>query len=94
MEFSLRWRSQDATHNDRYFAPKVDFWRDIFPGTMEQPVASLDEGKCYEENFGPGELVLAFKQKNVIQFRASQSKTCTLNPCVDCPGRRPTNTLQ
>ncbi|VFN03124.1 MAG: Methyltransferase domain-containing protein [Candidatus Kentron sp. G] len=71
IEFSLTWKSEYANHRDRYFAEKIDFWRDIFPGTMKEKLSALQPGESAAESFGAGTLVphhgndklIAFEQK-------------------------------
>ena len=68
IEFSLQWQSQYARHNDRLYAEKIDFWRDYFPGNLQQNIAALLPGETCREAFGPGCLVPAFSDKKVIRF--------------------------
>jgi hypothetical protein len=72
IEFSVNWQSQLAIHKDRYFAGKVDFWCDIFPGDMDQHIAVLNEGECYKESFDAGVLVPPFEQNRIIEFKDVQ----------------------
>ena len=72
IEFSVNWQSKCAIHKDRYFAGKVDFWRDIFPGDMEQHIAALHKGECYKESFDAGVLVPPFEQNRIMKFRDAQ----------------------
>ena len=72
IEFSVNWQSQLAIHKDRYFAGKVDFWRDIFPGDMDQHIAALNESECYKESFDAGVLVPPFEQNRIIEFKEVQ----------------------
>ena len=69
IEFSLNWQSQYANHRDRYFASKVDFWRDIFPGTMEQSTKALHEGESYSESFDIGVLVPQHENGKIFNFK-------------------------
>ncbi|WP_319548750.1 methyltransferase domain-containing protein [Desulfogranum marinum] len=68
MEFSLNYQSNVATHTDRWFVEKIDFWRDFFPGNMEEGVKNLHEHETYSENFAPGTLVPPFLERNIVQF--------------------------
>jgi hypothetical protein len=69
LEFSLIWQSDYANHKDRYFASKVDFWRDILPGGMEQHCAALHVGERYREVFHAGVLVPPYEQNKIIEFK-------------------------
>lgn len=71
VEFSLKWKSDYAQHNDRYVASNIDFWRDIFPGTMGEHLSALSEGERCSESFNAGVLVPPFKEKQIITFKES-----------------------
>jgi len=68
IEFALNWQSPYARHKDRIFVNKVDFWRDFFPGNMEQHISTLNEGEIYSENFDAGVLVDPYDKTKVIKF--------------------------
>ena len=72
VEFSLCWNSHHAAHNDRYFIEKVDFWRDIIPGSMGNGLAEITTGQPLSERFAPGELVPEYRENNLVSFRKSQ----------------------
>jgi SAM-dependent methyltransferase len=66
IEFSLCWNSRQATHNDRYYMEKVDFWRDILPGSMGDVLPETDPGDSHTEIFTPGCLVPAYVDKKLV----------------------------
>ncbi len=68
IEFSLQWQSHCARHNDRWYAEKIDFWRDFFPGNLQQNIAALTPGETYREDFSAGSLVPEYAEKKVIEF--------------------------
>jgi hypothetical protein len=72
IEFSLDWQSAFGIHKDRYFARKIDFRRDIFPGDMGKHISTLQEGESYKRIFGAGELVPPFEQNLIIEFKGTQ----------------------
>lgn len=41
VEFALHWQSADASHSDRLFFEKENFWRDFSPGTLGDQLAAL-----------------------------------------------------
>ena len=82
IEFSLRWKSTQATHNDRYYLEKVDFWRDIFPGSMGVVLAETDPGDSHTEIFSPGYLVPEYNENNLVSFKRSE-----ITPVQDKMGR-------
>jgi len=82
IEFSIKWQSPYANHNDRYFAGKIDFRRDIFPGNVGQHISALHTNESHKESFSAGEFVPSFKQKQIIEFKERQ-----------CEGNRGKNTV-
>ncbi|NNK94206.1 MAG: class I SAM-dependent methyltransferase, partial [Desulfobacterales bacterium] len=78
----MRWKSRHATHCDRHFISKVDFWRDIFPGNFGQSLVSLDVGEKYSEHFDPGELVAPFTLEGVKEINDGQFKRCDENNTI------------
>nr|VFJ94944.1 MAG: Methyltransferase domain-containing protein [Candidatus Kentron sp. H]VFJ95889.1 MAG: Methyltransferase domain-containing protein [Candidatus Kentron sp. H]VFK01940.1 MAG: Methyltransferase domain-containing protein [Candidatus Kentron sp. H] len=75
IEFSLSWVSEYARHVDRYFAEKVDFWRDIFPGTMEQNISALRAGETCRETFDSGILVPAHEDGKIFRIKGETFET-------------------
>jgi SAM-dependent methyltransferase len=86
IEFSLHWQSRYAIHNDRYYLDKIDFWRDIFPGSMGDALQKLDTGQSHWEVFSPGKLVPNYDDKNLVGIKnpphcsISGNKKMTLEP--------------
>ena len=86
IEFSLHWQSRYAIHNDRYYLDKIDFWRDIFPGSMGTALQKLDIGQTHREIFSPGKLVQNYDDKNLVVIKNSPhasipgNKKITLEP--------------
>lgn len=77
IEFSLRWQSPQASHNDRYFIDKVDFWRDIFPGDLGQALPELDVGSSYRQRFSAGALVPEYSKDKLVSFDKTARGTAT-----------------
>lgn len=48
VEFALHWQSADAQHTDRLFFEKVNFWRDFFPGSLDEALAPLAADELVE----------------------------------------------
>jgi SAM-dependent methyltransferase len=72
MAFSLQWQSPAARHNDRWFADRIDFYRDIFPGEMSKRIFAAYFGESYQESFPPGILVPPFSEKRIVTFAERQ----------------------
>jgi hypothetical protein len=67
IEFKLKWKSTDATHNDSSLV-MVNFWRDILPEPVAQSL--LGTGKNEEKYFyfDPGDLVDPFDPRKQISI--------------------------
>jgi len=75
LEFSIQWQSPYGNHTDRWYAEKIDFWRDFFPGNMHQNVSVLSHGEKYSEAFAAGCLVPPYSEKNIRRFPINQFST-------------------
>jgi len=89
MEFALNWQSPYAKHTDCYFLKNINFWRDIFPGHLENKLPLLSEDQTERETFEAGELVPAYSQKNVYKIKESQMNRHFRGPIAieTCQGR-------
>jgi hypothetical protein len=74
MEFSIKWESAFAVHRDRHFVDKVHFWRDIFPGKLNNYIKHLKPGESHFEEFNAGTLVQPFDKRQIKSYRVSQLK--------------------
>jgi SAM-dependent methyltransferase len=71
-EFSLNWKSIYAIHCDRYYFPRVNYWRDIFPGQFGDSLSEIAEGEERAESFDPGVLVPPYRKGNILSVKESQ----------------------
>lgn len=55
--FTLDWASTAAQHRERQLVHRVNFWRDLFPGTLGEDLAKAAVGEAAHARFAPGELV-------------------------------------
>jgi SAM-dependent methyltransferase len=65
VEFSLAYKNAGTSHVDKLYLPNIDFWRDLFPGSLQQSLGRLEIGETYSERFCPGELVEPHKDSKV-----------------------------
>lgn len=75
LEFSIDWQSHHARHQDRLHVEKIDFWRDIFPGDIEQEVRALHPGEVITRQYDSGELVPPFQSRDIVTFSEGQFET-------------------
>ncbi len=57
VQFSLTWESEFASHEDRLWAQKVNFWRDEFPNDIEDHLLNQDEGGHLRAVYQEGDLL-------------------------------------
>lgn len=62
IDFSVTWQDAHARHRDWFHFDKVDFWRDVIPGTLADQLTKLDVGEVVSERFASGELVPEFQE--------------------------------
>ncbi len=72
----LSWNSADASHIDWQYFPKVDFWRDIFPGDINEQFQDLDDGSHAESGINTGEV---FPAKQAQALKHVRHKSVTTN---------------
>ena len=72
VEFTLRWQSAEASHNERLYYERLNFWRDFFPGTLGEQLAALPAGGVASQSFVPGELLSANNPAAVHSVRPEQ----------------------
>ena len=87
VECSLAWNSLHARHTDRYFVEKVNFWRDIFPGSLGDQLSSAETGASVSESFHEGEVTPRFESAKVRQVGALHMRLKNGTPVQPRPGR-------
>ncbi|HET9701471.1 MAG TPA: methyltransferase domain-containing protein [Burkholderiales bacterium] len=75
IEVALGWESSDATHTDRLFLTRVNFERDIFPGSLADPLQRDGVGAWARESFRPGELLPPQRRDQIHVIRRQQFRT-------------------
>lgn len=61
MEFRLDWESPWAAHSDRFHATRVNFWRDLFPPGLREPLLAADEGDRFLRSYDPGDAIPPYR---------------------------------
>ncbi len=75
IEVSLRWQSLQASHCDRRFIERLNFWRDYLPGDLGERLNQAGEGDSLIYEAAAGELVEAYDTTQVHKIRREQFKT-------------------
>lgn len=75
VEVSLIWEGPQASHCDRRFFDRINFWRDYFPGTLGEQlnVAKIDQIVSYQAQ--AGELVEPHNEQQIHRIKRSQFQT-------------------
>jgi len=69
LEFTLHWQSPLASHTERVYFEKLNFWRDFFPGSLADALGTLAVGQSTQESFAPGTLVEAWHASAIHRVR-------------------------
>lgn len=72
LEFALHWHGPLAQHTDRLYFEKLNFWRDFFPGSLAERLASVAVGGSARQDFAPGELVAPWQPTEIHRVRPAQ----------------------
>lgn len=75
IEFSLTYRSSCAVHMDRIYLGKVDFWRDIFPGSIRHHLVDMVCGERFGEDFKAGVLVPSYRSQRLVRLSLNNSSS-------------------
>ncbi len=65
IEFSLKWEKNGIKHEDRYYAHRVNLWRDILPPRIRDEVMGASAGDRIAQSFGPGEIITPPSQREI-----------------------------
>ena len=79
IQISLFWESKYASHEEKIYFDKVDFWRDIFPGNMCEKTMDLEEGESFVEHFDEGIIVEPYEDKKIFNIKYKYLKKAFLN---------------
>lgn len=74
VEFSIRWKSAEAEHEERYLARKVNPYRDLLPPGMDAALKDAEAGVEFSESYIPGKLVHGFRPRKIKEIPRSSFK--------------------
>lgn len=75
VEMSLRWQGPHASHCERRFFNKLNFWRDYFPGDLGERLNQAQQGDCLVYEAAAGELVEPYDAGQIHSIKRQQFKT-------------------
>lgn len=87
MEFCLVWNSGDAEHRERLHAPRVNFWRDMFPCGLRAALEGLGEGETARAHLPPGKEIPLPGKPLRLPFRAFDGLSVAGRPLAPRTGR-------
>ncbi len=70
VEIRLDWKDDYSQHRNRDHFEKINFWRDIFPGSLSV-ILPESQGEWISEDFSPGEIVPPWSERNIHRVRRS-----------------------
>jgi len=72
MECTLTWQSAGVKHQDGYFFPRINFWRDYIPPILEQQLEQQGLNARCSAHFSAGEMLPEYQKNQLIKTRTSQ----------------------
>lgn len=75
VEVSLLWEGPQASHCDRWFFKRLNFWRDYFPADMGEQLNRAEIGQTVTYQADVGELVEPYDQHQIHRIKPSQFQT-------------------
>ncbi len=73
VEVTIRWEQDGISHCNRQYFDQINFWRDIFPGTLSDRLTD-SEGEPVSESFPPGELLPPWSDSRIHRVKRSALK--------------------
>jgi SAM-dependent methyltransferase len=70
--FILNWQSDNAAHNEHYFAQKVCFWRDFFSNDPFHGLKDVPPGSEIQLTFNNGNFVPSYDERKFLTIKSSQ----------------------
>lgn len=80
IEIAVDWQSKDASHRERVYFEKVNFWRDFFPGSLGEQLANSEQGEWFSEPDVRCDLIEAWSPSEVVE--ADRNKIVQRRPTV------------
>ena len=75
VEVSLLWEGTQASHCDRRFFKRLNFWRDYFPADLGEQLNQAEVGQTASYQAAAGELVEAYDEHQIHRIKPSQFQT-------------------
>ena len=72
LEMSLQWQSADASHCERQFFERVNFWRDVFPGNLAEQLDAAALGVPVSQAVSAEDLFIEYNPAEIYSIKASQ----------------------
>ena len=73
VEVTICWEQDGISHCNRQYFEKINFWRDIFPGTLSAMLTDSSSAPV-SESFSPGELVPPWSDTRIHRVKRSALK--------------------
>jgi SAM-dependent methyltransferase len=70
IEVRIDWEDGFSRHRNRDHFEKINFWRDILPGSLSMTLPA-SQGEWVSEDFSPGEIVPPWSERNIHRIKRS-----------------------
>ncbi|MCB1736416.1 MAG: methyltransferase domain-containing protein [Gammaproteobacteria bacterium] len=89
IEIAIDWQSKDATHRERVYFEKVNFWRDFFPGTLGDRLANSEIAAWVSEENVRCDLIEDWSSREIVEADCAKivQRRPTVQPVIPKPGR-------
>jgi len=79
LEFEMVLYCGSGEHREQYLARNVNFWRDILPGELYQPLLGSQEGDSVRCSFSPGDATPPYRSTHVHTLNQNQFERRIVN---------------
>lgn len=89
IEIAVDWQSKDASHRERVYFEKVNFWRDFFPGRLGDQLANSALGEWFSEPDVRCDLIEDWSSREVVEADRNKivQRRATVRPVLPQLGR-------
>ncbi len=81
LELSLRWKSAEAAHTERFLARRVQLGHDLFPWGFKEALLGRAQGAAVSLDYEAGSAVPPFEPADVLRLERRQFLARTVHGC-------------
>jgi len=72
IHFHMRYQDEFAVHRERFFARRVNFWRDLLPRELLNPLMGRTQGESVTTDFAPGAVIAEYDHRKRLELKGNQ----------------------